>query len=158
LNAIPIRRREALGAGLLLAGALVGLRPTMASARPFYTGLVSRTAAGGFDVVAHHLEGRALEGSRAIVTQWSGVFWRFASDEHRTAFNADPERFAPAYGGHCAWAAAEGYLAKGDPRHWRIVEGRLFLNYNAAVHRDWEKDIPRFIASADANWPRLKRG
>jgi hypothetical protein len=143
----------AAGASLLLAH-----KAEASAAREIYTGLLSRTAAGGFDVVAYVTQGRPVEGTRAHAATWKDVAWRFASAEHRAAFLADPERYAPAYGGHCAWAAAQGYRAKGDPRHWRVVGGRLFLNYNAAVHRDWEKDIPRFIAAADANWPRLRQG
>lgn len=70
---------------------------------------------------------------------------------------AEPERFAPAYGVHCAWAAAQGYKAKGDPRHWKIVGGRLFLKDDAHVQKTWQTDIPGFIVSADGNWPRLRQ-
>ena len=61
--------------------------------------------------------------------------------------------YAPRYGGHCAWAMAQGYTAPGDPLQWRIVEDRLYVNYDAAVQRRWVRDIPGFIAAADRNWP-----
>ena len=70
-------------------------------------------------------------------------------------FAADPDRYAPAYGGFCAFAVSEGYIAPIDPEAWRIVDGRLFLNYDQAIKRLWERDIPGRIAHADANWPRL---
>jgi hypothetical protein len=63
--------------------------------------------------------------------------------------------FAPQYGGYCAWAVSEGYTAKGDPKHWRIVDGKLYLNYNASVQTNWAKDIPTRISKGDKNWPSV---
>ena len=68
-------------------------------------------------------------------------------------FEANPQAYAPEYGGHCAWAMAQGYLAHGDPEVWRIVDGRLFLNANQSVNRRWLRDLDRFIVQADTNWP-----
>jgi len=147
------RRLVLLAAG---AGTLVAL-VRGGDARPIYTGIVPGVAAGGYDVVAYHREGRPVRGSQRFVARHQDADWRFASAEARDAFLADPARFAPAYGGHCAWAAAQGYLAKGDPLHWQIFEGRLFLNYDAAIHRRWQADIAGFIRRADTNWPRLAR-
>jgi hypothetical protein len=70
-------------------------------------------------------------------------------------FEANPERYLPAYGGYCAWAVAQGYLAKGDPQHWAIRDGRLYLNYNESVQDRWLKDTEGFIRQADANWPKI---
>ncbi|WP_144184323.1 YHS domain-containing (seleno)protein [Elioraea rosea] len=112
-------------------------------------------AVRGTDVVAYFREGRPIAGRREFTHAWRGATWRFASAENRDAFAAEPERYAPAYGGFCAWAVAQGYTAPIDPRAWRIVEGRLYLNYNAQVQRDWERDIPGNVAKADTNWPRL---
>jgi len=64
-----------------------------------------------------------------------------------------PEAYAPAYGGYCAWAVSQGYTAKGDPKHWKIVGGKLYLNYDARVQTDWEKDISGHISKAEKNWP-----
>ena len=112
-------------------------------------------ALSGHDPVAYFTEGRARPGSPEWSVNWQGARWHFASAAHRDAFVADPQAFAPQYGGHCAWAAARGYLAESDPNAWRIVEGRLFLNANARIQRRWERDIPGFIRAADANWPSL---
>jgi hypothetical protein len=112
-------------------------------------------AVRGTDVVAYFTQGRPLQGSPAFTHRWHGATWRFASAAHRDLFAADPERYAPAYGGFCAFAVSEGYTAPIDPEAWRIVDGRLYLNYDRSVQRRWERDIPGRIARANANWPRL---
>jgi YHS domain-containing protein len=108
--------------------------------------------------VAYFTEGRPMRGRPEFTHQWAGATWRFASAANRDRFAAAPERYAPAYGGFCAWAVSEGYTAPIDPDAWRIVDGRLFLNYDRAVQRQWERDIPGRIARGDANWPRIERG
>ncbi len=141
----------------LAAAAATLLGPLANAARaaepPVYTGLFSRLAVGGYDTVAYFTEGRPVEGDARFVVRHQGAEWRFASAEHRDRFAASPERYAPQYGGYCAWAVAQGYTASGDPQRWRIVDGRLYLNYDAEVQRKWEQDIPGFIARADRNWP-----
>ena len=112
-------------------------------------------AVRGTDVVAYFTERRAIAGSPAFTHDWRGATWRFASAANRDLFAADPDRYAPAYGGFCAFAVSEGYTAPIDPQAWRIVDGRLFLNYDQAIKRRWERDIPGRVARADANWPRL---
>ncbi len=112
-------------------------------------------AVGGTDVVAYVTEGRPVAGRRDFTHEWQGATWQFASAAHRDLFAADPSRYAPAYGGFCAYAVSEGYTAPIDPAAWRIVDGRLYLNYDLAVRRRWARDIPGRIARADANWPGL---
>ena len=85
--------------------------------------------------------------------QWQGATWQFASLEHLERFKADPAAFAPAFGGYCAWAVSQGYTASADPRAWRIVDGRLYLNYSLEVQQTWERDVPGNIARGEANWP-----
>ena len=134
----------------------VGVSGLSAVAGPeIYTGTLSSTAADGFDVVAYFAEGRPVQGSPQHTYRWKGATWRFANAAARDAFAAAPERYAPAYGGHCSWAASQGYRASGDPRQWRIVDGRLFFNYDARVHRTWLTDVPGFIRAADRNWPSV---
>ncbi|WP_372616799.1 YHS domain-containing (seleno)protein [Falsiroseomonas sp.] len=146
-------------AQLLLAGATVGvplgtvLMPAAGRAQRIFAenGLAVR----GTDVVAYFSEGRPVPGRAEFTHDWGGATWRFASAANRDRFAADPARYAPAYGGFCAYAVSEGYTAPIDPAAWRIVEGRLFLNYDRRTQRIWEGDIPGRIARADANWPRL---
>lgn len=145
---------------LFLAATLAALSATLAAPAqasddlPVYTDRFSNLAVGGFDSVSFFI-GEPVRGSRDFETSWNGANWRFASAENLAKFEADPTAFAPQYGGYCAWAVAQGYLAKGDPRFARIVDGKLYLNFNAKVQRDWSQDIPGFIARADANWPGI---
>ncbi len=141
----------------LVAAALVLAVPLAAAAKspPIYTGLLSSTAVGGYDPVAYFTEGKPVAGSSSITHQWKGVTWRFASEKNREAFKAKPEAYAPQYGGYCAWAVSQGYTAKGDPNHWKVVDGKLFLNYDANVQRNWEKDVPGHIGNANRNWPKV---
>jgi hypothetical protein len=108
----------------------------------------------GYDPVAYHVKGQALKGSGKYEVVWKDAKWRFASAEHRDLFEADPEKYAPRYGGYCAWAVSQGYTASVDPKNaWRIFGGKLYLNYSVAIQAKWEKDIPGHIEKADANWP-----
>ena len=109
----------------------------------------------GYDPVAYHTVGRPVEGSKAFTHEWKGATWRFANAAHRDLFAADPERYAPAYGGYCAYAVAQGGKADIDPNAWSIVDGQLYLNLNPRIQRLWQQDIAGYIARADANWPQL---
>ena len=112
-------------------------------------------AINGTDPVAYFTEGRPVEGSPQHSVEYDGATWHFASAANAEAFRADPARYAPQYGGYCAWAAAQGYLADTHPNAWTIHEGRLYLNANRLIRARWELDIPGFIEKADANWPSL---
>lgn len=135
-----------------LSAMLLGLASANA-AGPVYTGLFSNTAVGGYDAVAYFTEGKPVKGSKDFTTEYKDAEWRFASAENLDAFIASPEAYAPQYGGYCAWAVSQDYTAKGDPEYWKIVDGKLYLNYNADVQQKWEADIPGFITKANANWP-----
>ena len=139
-------------AGLI---AFVGPRITHAGQDPVYTEFLSSTAVDGYDPVSYFTDGKPVEGSDKFETKYKGATWRFTSAEHRDAFIANPGKYAPQYGGYCAWAVSQGYTAKGDPQHWRIVDGKLYLNYNADVQKKWAADIPGHIKEADGNWPKV---
>lgn len=111
----------------------------------------------GYDPVAYFTEGRPVEGVAEHALEWRGATWRFASAENKARFEADPEAYAPQYGGFCAWAVSQGYTASIEPEQWRIVDGKLYLNYNAEVQAKWAADVPGHIAAADRNWPGLSR-
>ncbi|MFN7164581.1 MAG: YHS domain-containing (seleno)protein [Hyphomonas sp.] len=131
------------------------LPPTAMAEAPVYTGTFDNIAVQGHDPVAYFTDGKPVKGTKAFTTTWKGAEFRFASAANRDAFKADPEKYAPQFGGYCAWAVSQGYTAKGDAKHWKIVEGKLYLNYNSAVQKTWEGDIPGFIASANTHWPDL---
>lgn len=147
-----------LGTGILIpslvAAALLAAPPVHA-ADPVYTGWFSSVAAGGYDVVAYFTRGEAIEGSDEYMHQWRGAEWHFASEEHLQRFREDPQRYAPAYGGHCALAVAQGTAEAGDPRYWTIHDGRLFFNYDGSMQEIWNEDRQAHIAAAEDNWPGL---
>lgn len=99
--------------------------------------------------------GTVIEGSSAHTYQWKGATWKFASRENRDSFAASPRKFAPRYGGYCAWAVARGYTAGIDPEAWRVVDGKLYLNNSKSIRKRWAQDIPGNIAKGDANWPKI---
>jgi YHS domain-containing protein len=148
---------RAIFGGAVLAAALLAWPYGAAQARSpeIYTGILSSTAVGGYDPVAYFDEGKPVAGKSAFTYSWKGATWRFASAKNRDAFKANPETYAPQYGGHCAWAVSQGYTAKGDPKVWKIVGGKLYLNYNAQVQKNWEKDTAGNITKADGNWPKV---
>jgi YHS domain-containing protein len=146
--------RRSILAALPLAALLA--HATAATASP--VNAEGGVAIRGTDPVAYHTTGRPTPGRPEFTHAWRGATWRFASAANRDLFAADPERYAPAYGGFCAWAVAQGYTAPIDPAAWRIVDGRLYLNYDRSIQRRWERDIPGFIRSANGHWPRLERG
>lgn len=113
----------------------------------------SAGAIRGYDPVAYFAEGRPVKGLREFSHQWQGATWRFASAQNRERFAADPRKFAPQYGGYCAYGVANNYAVSVDPAAWRIVDGKLYLNYSKGVQADWNRDIPGYIGKADANWP-----
>jgi len=120
---------------------------------PVYTARFSNLAVDGYDPVAYFTEGEPVKGAKEFTYEYLGADWRFSSQENLDAFIADPTAYAPQYGGYCAWAIAQGYLARGNPKNWTIYEGRLFLNYNDKIQARWLADIPGFVAKADENWP-----
>ncbi|MFN7992036.1 MAG: YHS domain-containing (seleno)protein [Bryobacteraceae bacterium] len=110
----------------------------------------------GYDAVAY-FDGQPAKGSLAFAHQWMGGTWLFASAANRDRFIAEPNRFAPQYGGYCAYAVSKGHTASVDPEAWRVVDGKLYLNYSKGVQRKWSDDVPGHIASGDRNWPGLHR-
>ena len=122
--------------------------------RPFFY-QENGIAIGGTDPVAYFRQGKAVGGSPQITHRWGNATWQFSSEANRDLFAQNPERYAPQYGGYCAWAVSQGYTAATDPNAWKIVNRKLYLNYNRRVQRSWERDIPGHIARANRNWPEV---
>lgn len=127
----------------------------LASEPPVYTGLLGNTAVGGYDAVSYFEAGGPAEGSAKHTIEYKGATWRFANSENLALFKEDPERYAPAYGGYCAWAISQGTLTKGDPKHWSVRDGQLYLNYSKSVHDQWLEDPEGFILQANEKWPKI---
>lgn len=96
-----------------------------------------------------------MMGSPEHALEWNGATWHFANADNRATFEADPEAYAPAFGGYCAYAASRGYVATTVAEAWTVTEGRLFLNYSVRVRRRWLREIPDAIGAGDANWPGI---
>jgi len=126
-----------------------------ASAKPTINTSGNRLALRGYDVVAYRTEGKPLKGVSGFQYEWRGAVWRFASADHRDRFIKEPERYAPEFGGYCAYAVSRGYTADGDPLVWRIVDTRLYLNYSTEAQKLWEQDVPGNIAKGRKNWPHV---
>lgn len=152
-----MNRRKLLQHSPALFGGLAAwaAAPSWAKDAPVYTGLFSKLAVGGHDPVAYFLQGKPVKGEAGFELEHMGATWRFASAANRDAFKATPERYAPQFGGYCAWAIGQGKTASGDPQFWKIVDNRLYLNFNADVQKTWEQDISGHIQRANANWPAV---
>ena len=109
----------------------------------------------GYDPVAYFTEGAAVKGSKDFTLGWQGADWRFASEENRDLFADDPGKYAPQYGGYCAWAVSRNYTAPTDPDAFTVVNGKLYLNYNRKIMEQWLEDRDANIESADGNWPTV---
>jgi YHS domain-containing protein len=119
----------------------------------FYTD--NGVAIKGADPVAYFQEGKPVKGNSQFAYQWMNATWYFSIAQNRDLFVKNPQKYAPQYGGFCAWAVSRGYTAQIDPDAWKIVDGKLYLNYNRGVQRSWERDIPGNISRGDRNWPSL---
>ncbi len=138
----------------LIAAAAILTAQIAGAAEPVYQSFFG-TAIDGTDPVAYFTEGRPVEGSSDYTHEWNGATWKFSSAANRDKFIADPDAFAPQYGGYCAWAVSQGYTASTDPEAWKIVEGKLYLNYNKSVQSQWEQNIPGHISAGNSNWPSV---
>jgi len=105
--------------------------------------------------VAYFTEGKPVKGKKAFSLTYQDVQWLFSSQENLNTFMADPEKYAPQYGGYCAYAVGIGQVAKGDPDHWDIVDGKLYLNYDSNTRNLWLEKPADYIVQGDANWPKV---
>ncbi|MBF9043813.1 YHS domain protein [Rhodobacterales bacterium HKCCE4037] len=149
-----LTRRSALG--ILALGTTAGMSlPRAARAAEPMVFQSEGIAINGSDAVAYFDGAGPVAGDAAHAIDWNGATWHFATAETREAFAAEPDRFAPAFGGYCAYAASRGYLAPTIPEAWAIHEGRLFLNASLRARELWTRDLPDAIAAGEANWPAI---
>jgi hypothetical protein len=147
-----MRAKLGLTLALVAAGTLIGRDPVEAVNKDR-----SSVAIKGYDPVAYFKEGKPVKGTPAITEEWMGAKWQFSSSESRDLFRTNPGQYAPQYGGYCAWAVSHGYTADTDPEAWKIVDGKLYLNYNKGVQKKWSQDIPKHIQDGNRNWPALHK-
>jgi YHS domain-containing protein len=111
----------------------------------------------GFDAVAYFAVNSAVKGEPKYEFVWNGAKWLFASVENLEKFKQDPEAYAPQFGGYCSYAVSHGYTADGDPEQWKVVDGKLYLNYNQEVKQTWEKEQQKFIKDGERNWTEFQK-
>jgi len=116
----------------------------------------SGKAIRGYDPVAYFSEGKPVKGDEKLVYNWNNANWYFSSQQNLDLFKANPEKYAPQYGGYCAYGLAEGHKAPTDADAWTIEDGKLYLNYNTDVRKMWSKEKKERIEKADKNWPTVK--
>ena len=131
-----------------------------ASYRPVFKGIDGdKAAVSGYDVVSYFKgDGTPVIGNAKFSTEYAGATYYFSNKKNLKAFKKNPASYAPQYGGHCAWALSNGRLAPGDPKLSKVVDGKLYLNFNKNVQVRWLKDIPGFLAKSDAKWPTIPNG
>lgn len=113
-------------------------------------------AVKGYDTVAYFTAGVPTKGSPEYEYRWQGAIWRFANRKHLDMFKSDPARYAPQYGGYCAYAVSRGRTASISPKAWKIVDNKLYLNHSLA-QGSFEKDVAGAIRKADKHWPEIPK-
>jgi YHS domain-containing protein len=126
----------------------------------------SKFAVSGYDTVSYFdlkqsavgsPQASPLPGNAGITAEYNGVRFAFATEENKKRFLANPAKFAPQYDGHCAFGVAKGGKVPGNPKLWRIVDGKLYLNIKETVVSQWEEDIPGNIKASTKNWKKLEK-
>ncbi len=129
--------------------------PALADKALVWTSFGSNVAIKGYDPVAYFTAGKPVQGSSKFKVNYQGAEFQFSSAANRDAFAANPGRYAPQFGGYCAWAVSQGYTAGIDPNAWAIVGGKLDLNYNKEIQARWQQNTAGNIAAANRNWPTV---
>jgi YHS domain-containing protein len=123
-----------------------------------YNTMYAGQGAKGYDVVSYFTDSKAVMGSDKFVSEFGGVKWQFSSKEHRDLFAANPEKYAPQFGGFCSWGVSVGKLFDVDPVNgWNVVDGKLYLNFNSDINAVFAKDKAGYISKANANWSKLNK-
>ena len=145
-----------LGLATMLAGqAATAAEPPINTLRNSFFGGRTDTAINGYDTVAYFTVGKPVKGRDDLVAEWKGAKWKFSTPAHLELFKGDPEKYAPQYGGYCAYGVAQGYLVKVEPDQFSVRDGKLYLNYDASVQATWAKDPEGYIKTADGRFDAL---
>jgi YHS domain-containing protein len=146
-----------------VAGLMLGLglaaqalaAPAINTLKPGLFGGRGDTAILGYDTVAYFTDGKPVKGSDSFTTSYMGAKWKFASQAHLDQFKAMPEKYAPQYGGYCAYGVAQDNLVNIEPDKFKVIDGKLYLNYDADVQQKWLKDPAGYVKTADGKFQTL---
>lgn len=148
-----ISRRRTLGM-LAVSPVAAALLPSTASARESDV-FQNPLAINGIDPVGYFEQRHPIPGTTEHKLSWNGAEWIFANQGNADKFDANPESYAPIFGGYCAFAASRGYIAPTIPEAWTIYDGRLYLNASLRAQELWLKDVPGNIRAGLENWPSI---
>ena len=147
---------KSAGKKFTLAAALVGASFSVMAADIDMSVDSNDLAIKGYDPVAYFTDAGAVQGSPEYTATYKNAIYQFASSENRDQFRADPQAYAPQYGGYCAFGVAMGKKFETDPNAWKIEDGKLYLNLDKSVQKRWLEDTQGFIQDANDNWPEIK--
>jgi hypothetical protein len=160
-HTITLSRQCALAAAIGLAGLFMSqaARADQPAINTLKNSSLFSSATGvainGYDTVAYFTANKPVKGLDSLVHEYKGAKWKFATAANLELFKANPEKYAPQYGGYCAYGVTQGYLVKVEPEQFTIRDNKLYLNYDADVQAKWLKDVPGYIGSADQKFPQL---
>ncbi|MES0827530.1 YHS domain-containing (seleno)protein [Ruegeria sp. SCP11] len=140
---------------LMAGGVLMTVPKSWAASPDVNLGYFNGLAMNGYDVMTYWQGGDPQKGSPEISAEYNGATWVFLHEENRQFFLSDPAKYAPQFGGYCAYAASQNAVADVDPFAWRIWDDKLYLNYSPQVRRIWASDIDTNIEKANGYWPEL---
>ncbi|MDK9759582.1 hypothetical protein KIV40_30725 [Vibrio sp. D173a] len=147
---------KSAGKKFTLAAALVGASFSVMAADIDMSVDSNDLAIKGYGPVAYFTDAGAVQGSPEYTATYKNAIYQFASSENRDQFRADPQAYAPQYGGYCAFGVAMGKKFETDPNAWKIEDGKLYLNLDKSVQKRWLEDTQGFIQDANGNWPEIK--
>ena len=155
-----LTRRAAMASALAVAGMLFGTaasaaEPPINTLKNSLFGGRTDTAINGYDTVAYFTVGKPVKGQDALATEWMGAKWKFSTQAHLDLFKANPEKYAPQYGGYCAYGVAIDNLVSIEPDKFKIIDGKLYLNYDDDVQQKWLKNPTGYIKTADSKFQSL---
>lgn len=150
-----------LASGLIAAAALFSSATVLAAEPPINTlrnsffATRTDTAINGYDTVAYFTQGKPVKGLDQLSTEWMGARWKFSTAANLALFKAEPEKYAPQFGGYCAYGVTQGYLVKVAPEQFTVRDGKLYLNYDAEVQAKWAQDPAGYIRQAHERFQTL---
>ncbi|MFK8019183.1 MAG: YHS domain-containing (seleno)protein [Pseudomonadales bacterium] len=139
----------------LLLTLFMAISGPLLAADKINTTFFGNKAIEGYDPVAYFQQDKAVEGKKNIKHEWMGANWHFSSEANRDLFAANPEKYAPQYGGYCAYAVSQNSTAGIEPDQFTIINDKLYLNYNAKIQKKWTAKRDEYISAADKNWPSV---
>ena len=148
---LALKRARAAVLSMLAAVAFAGA----AMAGEFNT--QDGVAIKGYDPVAYFTDGKPVRGSAEFTVLYKDATFRFASAAHKALFEGDPEKYAPQYGGFCAFGTAGGHKVDTDPAAFTVQDGKLYLNHSKDVQTRWKQDKPGYISKANQNWSEVEK-